>query len=373
MESKPLPGMEDNFTSKVVGERPSVNRPWANPDDYDFVIGMDYGQAGLVAVVYEVAAKTIREPIVRRNFVEGLLTLPTQFPSSLIVGEQSHFAVPQNDTNLAQPFTAETLKSFYKLCNENNSRFMLFPQLMTPNLKSWAEANRKRIADEHHVELSTKKGDVNDSSILMWFLIKDNSISLALPYDEFKQTELQEFSNYVRGQSNFILNCASKDARIYDGNGDYFKAFATRSEDLYKACGFTNPNWRKYCFTILTLMFDDPERNGTMTPHHFNDKFLRWQDFSQHVLRNTPFHFRGGRARSNIWRHFWGSFVHKCFKKARSQDVSYAKAFKADKPNILRRYSDMLPEHRQHVMDLKKDFRRMLKKMYNEAKMKWPC
>ena len=101
MNSRPLPGMEDNFTSKVVGERKSVIRPWANPDDYDFVIGIDYGQEGLVAVVYEVAAKTIREPRVRRSFVEGLLSLPTQFPSSLIVGEQSHFAVPQNDTNLA--------------------------------------------------------------------------------------------------------------------------------------------------------------------------------------------------------------------------------------------------------------------------------
>lgn len=373
MNSKPLPGMEDNFTSKVVGERPSVNRPWANPDDYGFVIGMDYGKEGLVAVVYDVAAKTILEPRVKRNFVEGLLTLPAQFHSALIVGEQSHFAVPQNDTNLAQPFTAETLKLFYKSCNENNCRFMLFPQLMTPSLKSWSEANRKRIADTYHVELSTQKGDVNDASILMMFLIMENSISLALPYAEFKQTDLQEFSNHVRNQSNFILNCASKDARIYDGNGDYFQAFATRSEDLHKACRFTNGNWRKYCFTILTLMFDDRERDGSMTPHHFNDKFLRWQDFSQHVLRNTPFHFRGGRARSNIWRHFWRSFVHDFFKKARSQNASYADAFKTDKPNSLRRYSEMLPEHQQHVMDLKKDFRRVLKKMYNEAKRKWPC
>ena len=86
MNSKPLPGMEDNFTSKVVGERPSVKRPWANPDDHDFVIGIDYGKEGLVASVYDVGAKTIREPRIRRNFVEGLLSLPAQFPSALIVG-----------------------------------------------------------------------------------------------------------------------------------------------------------------------------------------------------------------------------------------------------------------------------------------------
>ena len=373
MNSKALPGMEDNFTSRVVGERPSVNRPWASPDDYDFVIGMDYGKEGLVASVYDVAAKTILEPRVKKDFVDGLLTLPKQYPSALIVGEQSHFAVPQNETNLAQPFTSDQLKLFYSFCHLRKCRFMLFPQLMTPSLKSWSEANRTRIADTHHVELSTQKGDVNDARILMMFLIMENSISLALPYESFEQNSMQQFSNDVRVKSNFILNCASKDARIYDGNGNYFHEFAKRSEDLKNLCGFTNDNWRKYCFTILTLMFDDPQQNGSMVPHHFHGKFLRWQDFSQHVLRNTPFHFRGGRARSNIWRHFFRSFVHDYFKKARKDDSSFVKAFKADKLNSLRRYQDMRSEHQQCVKDLKKEFRLVLKKMYNESKRKWPC
>ena len=374
MNSKALPGMEDNFTSKVIGERPSVNRSWANPYDYDFVVGMDYGKPGLFASVYNVNSKDFeKEPKVFKNFNEGLLKIPSMYPSALIVGEQSHFAVPQNETNLAQPFTSDELKLFYSFCHLHKCRFMLFPQLMNPALKSWAEFNRPRIAETHHVELPTKKGDANDARILMMFLIMENSISLALPYDEFKPTLLQDFSNDLRKDSNFILNCASKDARIYDGNGRYYKEFAIRSEELWRECGFTNKNWMKYCFSILTLMFKDPNLNETLEPHHFNDKFLRWQDFSQHVLRNTPFHFRGGRARSNIWMHFFRSFVYDYFKKARKDNSSFAKAFKADKPNSLRRYQDMLPEHQQHVRDLKKDFRRLLKKMYNEAKRKWPC
>ena len=373
MKSKPLPGMEDNFVLLVAGERPTVSRSWANPEDYDFVIGIDYGKQGLAASVYDVSAKTILEPIVKKDFTNGLLWLPSQYPSALIVGEQAHFAVPQNETNLAQPFTAETLKKFYKLCSQTNSRFMLFPQLMTPTLKSWAETNRKIIAELHKVELPTKKGDVNDAIILMWFLIRENSISLALPYEDFRQSLVQKFSNAVRVQSNFILNCASKDARIYDGNGEYFHEFARRSEDLWRECGFKNKKWIKYCFSVLTLMFDDSDRDGSMTPHHHNGKFLRWKDFSQHVLRNTPFHFRGGRARSNIWRHFWRSFIHEKFKDKKKESAFFEKAFKTDKPNSLRPFAEMLPEHRQYLLELKKDFRLILKKMYNNAKSKWPC
>lgn len=373
MNSKPLPGMEDNFVSWVAGERPTVNRSWANPDDHNFVIGIDYGKQGLAASVYDVAAKTILEPIVKRDFTAGLLWLPKQYQSALIVGEQAHFAVPQNETNLAQPFTAEILKTFYKLCSKNNSRFMLFPQLMTTALKSWAETNRKIIADLHKAELPTKKGDVNDAIILMWFLIRENSISLALPYKDFGMSSVQEFSNNVRVKSNFILNCASKDARIYDGDGGYYHEFARRSEDLWLDCGFKNKKWIKYCFSVLTLMFDDPGRTGSMEPHHYNEKFLRWKDFSQHVLRNTPFHFRGGRARSNIWRHFWRSFIHEKFKKKKKENEFFKRAFKDDKPNSLRPFEEMLPDHKQYLRELKKDFRLILKKMYNNAKRKWPC
>ena len=46
MESKPLPGMEDNFEITVVDVRQNVKRLWGNADDHDFVIGIDFNSLG---------------------------------------------------------------------------------------------------------------------------------------------------------------------------------------------------------------------------------------------------------------------------------------------------------------------------------------
>ena len=372
MANKVFENMQDMHTTTISGSIPSVKRSWADPANYDHVIGMDYGKQGHAASIYETATRGFERPRIRKDFVDGLLTLPSQYPNSLIVGEQSHFAVPQNETNLAQPFTADVLKTFYKLCEDNHCRFMLFPQLLTPSLKTWAEANRERIAATHKIELSTAKGDIEDAILLMVFTIMENSISLALPYESFVQSDLQEFGNGVRKSANFILNCAAKDNRIYDGNGEYFHAFAKRADDLRKACGINDERKRKYCFSILALMFDDKDHDGTMTPHHYNGRFLRWQDFSQHVLRNTPFHFRGGRARSNIWLHFFRSFVMADFKKLRKDNPEFKKAFKSDKLDSLKRFVEMPESPKQHLVVLKKEFRLLLKVFYNTAKSKWP-
>ena len=83
-------------------------RPWATSDT-ESAIGIDYGKRFVASFMM----------LLQQQFASGtnhginISALSCRFPSALIVGEQSHFAVPQNDCSLGNSYTGGNwLKGF---------------------------------------------------------------------------------------------------------------------------------------------------------------------------------------------------------------------------------------------------------------------
>jgi len=236
-------------------------------------------------------------------------TLPKD---SLVICEYAHLGCPRQEYSLSQPFTETELHTLYENFAKNRIVLKLFPQKSMPRASSYSNID---------------KGDMYDP-IAIYNLLKDfPSISLMNPPISFRVLEGSKRHEYWEWKKvlNQILNAARMDkydlARTRgDKNTDWLlenlqyiyenlsaEARSCFGFEIYKKTGKLKVNTKNdwnfsmpQLYSILSILRD---YHGTLRKRESTGNFPSNNDAYRYILCMTPFHFRGGVARSTLFYH----------------------------------------------------------------------
>lgn len=289
----------DETVALVVPDQPCVARSWCDPSQYDEVIGIDFG---CNVVHYYKSRSGYRGKMAFRELRGWLLRLPE---NTLVVCESAHLGVPQTEQSLAQPFTAEQLLEMYGRLRDRGVTLKLAPHAHT--------GKRMRLWVAHHcAELmrTADKSDAADAMTLAVYVDRCNGVSLANPYKTFHRSARREFGRKVTRLSNILLNAERTD----DYSGAFYPLVTKVARDVWRRNSFPS---LKFVVTVAsTLLSEKAGRLVVLT--HRGQPPGRWF-WLRDVLRMSPWHHRGGTARSNL---MWHTFRPYLQKHARGRGVS---------------------------------------------------
>lgn len=274
----------------------STSRSWCDPSQYDEVVGLDFG--GNVAHFYK-ARSGNKGHMPFAQLLSWLLRLPC---NTLVVCESAHLGVPQTELSLAQPFTAKQLLKLYADLRARGITLKLAPHAHT--------GKRMRIWVAHHyAELmrDAEKSDAADAMTLAIYVDRCNEVSLANPYKSFSRSARRRFGRHVTKLSNAILNAERTD----DYHGDFFPLIIKLARKVRRLHNF--PSFKFVVTVASTLLSEDHGRLVVLT--HRGQHPGRWF-WMRDVLRMSPWHHRGGTARSNLMWHTFRPYLQKFAKRS---------------------------------------------------------
>lgn len=239
-------------------------------------------------------------------------------PNSTLICEYAHLGCPRGERSLSQPFEAEKLLTFYKNLKENNITLKLFPQQSTPRACAYSEL---------------PKSDENDVKSIYLLLKNFPEISLMNPPKSFEVSHKRRTAWDMKDEINYTLNIArrygyndEKDVNTQTIKELFPKMLTDLSEETKKAFGISekskyqvtrkgkyekgelNMNNNKFSkvqlYSILAALQDE-EGN----PRTINGKTPSWKFAKRYLFCMTPFHFRGGVARSNLYYHGMKNYI----------------------------------------------------------------
>lgn len=239
-------------------------------------------------------------------------------PNSTLISEYAHLGCPRGKRSLSQPFTASELLTFYENLREKNITLKLFPQQSTPRACAYS---------------GLPKSDENDVKSI-YLLLKDfPEISLMNPPKSFEVSDKRRTAWDMKDEINYTLNIA----RRYSYNDEedvntqtikelFPKMLTDLSEETKKAFGISekskyqvtrsgqyqkgelNMNNNKFSkvqlYSILACLQNEEGELRTV-----NGKTPSWKFAKRYLLCMTPFHFRGGVARSNLYYHGMKNYI----------------------------------------------------------------
>jgi hypothetical protein len=250
---------------------------------------------------------------------QELLELPTKYPGYAFVGEDAHFGVPRTNDSLAQPFKAPELQRWYKLCRENDVILRLFPQKSTPRAKLYSKL---------------EKSDLDDPKSIYKLVLDFQEIKLKTPKSCFESTEVQKEGHRMKSKLNKVLNYARygdySDQNAIWLKNNIEKLILSLSEDAKKCFNLDEAtcrykvNNKKKGFKVGDLKMNEisipqlysilASMQGEIDEDSLNilpNKVVRnstgdlpsWTFAKKHLFCFSPFHQKGGVARSNLYYH----------------------------------------------------------------------
>lgn len=262
-----------------------VDRNWCQPSLHTDVVGVDFGKQGMCAYFLN-HGRTASVPF--GGELRWLLSLPT---GTLVVCEWAHLAVPQTHRSLAQFFTESELLSLYDGLRKRSVTLRLFPHYHSgPRARVWAANRFPKIVG------SDKSDDFNDAKALALYVAHCNGVSLAKPPDTFGRSRRRDYGRQVINASNRVLNAE----RVRGYKGTVFPEVVRLARRIHKRCRSTFVDHQR-AVSIASLIAT--EINGKPLMFTRNGRVPGARLWMRNVLRFTPFHHRGGIARSNLLKH----------------------------------------------------------------------
>jgi hypothetical protein len=268
-----------------------VSRCWCDPRSFDDVVGVDFGSCEMHLYssatnrAWKVPASAAADEIL--NLKRG----------TLVTGEWAHLATPRTPKSLAQPFSAAELLHLYPAAQERGITIKLFPHYHSRRARAWAACRFPGLQ-------SAEKGDAADAMALALYVLHCNGISLANPPRSFSRDPDREYGKAVREYSSIVLN-AERTSK-YDGS--YFSHVIDLGNEIHRRRG--KRIGTKACYSIASLIAT--EVDGLPLMFVRNGRPPGVEMWWRHVARMTPFHHKGGLARSNLMLHAFRPFLRKC-------------------------------------------------------------
>jgi hypothetical protein len=148
---------------------------------------------------------------------------------------------------------------------------------------------------------SYEKGDAADAMALALYVMNCNAVSMADPPTSFARDPKREYGNAVREYSSVALNAE----RTSNYDGRYFPHVVDLGMEISRRRGKRIGD--KACHSIASLIAT--EVGGSPFMFARNGVPPGVEMWWRHVARMTPFHHRGGLARSNLMRHAFRPFL----------------------------------------------------------------
>jgi hypothetical protein len=279
--------------------RKSTAQTWCDPSQYNEVIGIDFGCNN---VHYYMARCNRKGKMAFCEFKSWVLQLP---PETLLLCESAHLGVPQTQNSLAQPFTADELLDLYQQLRSRGVTLKLAPHSHT--------GRRMRRWVSHyfpHLMRTAEKTDAADALAIAVYVDLCNEISLANPYTSFDRSPLRDFGREITRRSNNVLNAE----RTVEYRGDFHPLIMKLARKVRQRGGFHS---LKFVVSVASTLFCEDEDKLLEFTHRGHPPG-KWS-WMRHIVRMTPWHQRGGVARSN---HMWHTFRPYFQKRAKRLGLS---------------------------------------------------
>jgi hypothetical protein len=290
-------------------------------------VTIDCGQNG--ATIYDGGKQ---RKAVKISF-EELFNLPNTLPkNSNIWGERAHFGVPQGEYSLAQYFSASKLLEFYKNCEERGINLRFYSERLMPKMLQYAGFQQEEKSDY-----------IDPVAAYEYIMARPNvQATLMKPPKSFDEDPLRGEGNDFREVTNKHLNVARFNG--YENvNSEWIKnnieKIAERLSDTAKSAfgldekshfkvkakkGQINLNKVKIpqMYSVLAVLKD---LHGNLrlrdNPKSENKELPGWKFIKKYVIPMSPFHFRGGVARSNLYHHGMKNWINMKIKETHGYDI----------------------------------------------------
>ena len=239
-----------------------------------------------------------------------------------LICENAHLGCPRTDLSLAQVYTADELTDLYQRASRKGCKIKLFPGHLTPKARAQYGGG--------------EKSDDVDTRAIYHMVTNSPHVRLMNPPASFEATRSREAGWKFKDETNAILNKARRfkyqdpDDAIVQFLSDNLKtiaeslspqareAFDFGPDKVSKRSGeFLKSDGRINRLYTLTAFFLHP--NGTVRQRPDTGGMPGMQWLRRNVLHTSPFHFRGGIARSNI---YWHGFKNYALKKMGTRKAS---------------------------------------------------
>lgn len=270
----------------------SVARCWCDPRAFSDVVGLDFGSGRMH--LYSTATGRAWD-VDAASAKNQILSLPR---NTLVIAEPAHLATPRTRKSLAQPFTSGDLLDIYRSAASAEITLKMFPHYHTgTRARAWVSAK--------FPELNLgEKTDAGDAMSLALYVVHCNGVSLANPPASFAVHPLRQYGMAVRQYSNIALNAE----RTNEYSGLYMKAVIQLGDEIFRRRG--KRIGKTGCYSIASVIVTEIDAEPLMFALS-NGSILGVSSWWRYVARMTPFHHRGGIARSNLMRHAFPPFLRK--------------------------------------------------------------
>lgn len=263
--------------------RQSTARSWCDPSLYHEVVGLDFGCNS----VHWYMARSGRSG--KLSFTELFGWLERLSKGTLVVCESAHLGVPQTELSLAQPFTAQQLLCLYRALESRGIALKLAPHAHTGNrMRLWVSYCFPNLIRD------SKKSDAADAVAIAVYVDRCNGISLASPCMAFHQSLRRQYGRKVTSISNRTLNAARTDSY----HGQFYPLIVKLGRAMVRGGGCIN---HKFAVSVASTLVS--ERDGELVLFTHRGQIPGRWFWMRDVLRMSPWHHRGGIARSNIMWH----------------------------------------------------------------------
>ena len=237
-----------------------------------------------------------------------------------LIAENAHLGCIRTDLSLAQVYTKEELTDFYGRASRKGCTIKLFPGHLTPKARAQYGGG--------------DKSDEVDTRAIYHMVTNSPHVRLMNPPQSFEPTRSRQAGWTFKDETNAILNKARRfkyqdpddaitqflavnlpaiAARLSPASQEAFDfdKISKRSGEFLKSDGRIN---RLY---TLTAFFLHPNGTVRQRPDTGGMPGIQW--LRRNVLHTSPFHFRGGIARSNV---YWHGFKNYALKKMGTRKAS---------------------------------------------------
>ena len=318
-------------------------------------------------------------------------------PGSRLVFEYSHGGCPRKGLSLSQPFEAHELLDWYDNLKAAGITLKLFPQKSTPRATHYAYHVCGFFND---IDFDDVKSDDRDPIMIAKFLEDHPTTSMMNPPASFENKDniieawemkstSNEILNYARrfksetleehesgyvlpaseyrvpndGVINFILNNIEN---IFEELDDVSRnVFGIHKDRKGKIQVSTNKSWKiKICqmYSIIVQLID---HEGNFRFRASTEDLVGWNFTKRYLLCMTPFHLRGGVARSNLFHHGMKNWI---AEMAKSEGVSLKKKGKTGKMSAFVSRGSFTPEQNLAFNKYRKQYCDSIRKLFQVSK-----
>ena len=317
---------------------------------------------------------------------QELLELPHKMKNVIFVAESAHLDRPRTMKSFAQPFTVEQLNYFKQGCKDNGNILKLFPEMLSYDVISAS---------------NYEKSDETDPIALYEYISNSPDVlnTLKNPSESYDPNELRKEGWAIKSNMNTLLNYARRNDYGKDDPNDVIRNWLTENindivngiseqtkvvfelDGVYKKDnikknikkGDININEANMTaiYSIAAVLFEFNISKDMTTLSYvprlrkMTNALPGWKFVARYVFGFSPWHLKGGLARSNLKFHNFKTYLNKrCIAENYNMTGKKLNGKQKHQFNLLEKqfFKQVQNDHKKSCKDLFLSLKRVMEK-----------